>query len=428
MEDGCNKASTSKPQTWHKPHSKGKRVHEPDFVKNLQVKKIKGSFDSNIQNGDMERSHSRVAYDPRALCHQNVKQLSDFNLEKLQEITSGNCGVLLYSVKNSVPNAKEDVPTYIYSDISAEDHIEVVSFNLPNPIPFISEQIKGDLNLHNFSKRLLQEIQVTPSEVEHLAASTTEQSKCSLWLAHHKARITGSTVHEAISKVGKEGNISKRNDSFIAKTMGYTDRASSQALTFGLSREELALETYASIQKLHHADFQLKKSGLILSVDHPYIGASPDGIVRCSCHGPGVVEVKNPFTNRSLTIHELATSNKCSILQYRLPVVDNDMQEIILNRKHQYFTQIQCQMYVTNTSYCDFVVQTCADYDNIYIERVKIDHDFVSKMVNKCKIIFDKLIVPELYSPVVEHTYNVKLVVKILDQLLQKVLPLDISD
>ena len=46
VEGGCNKACTSKPQIWHKPHKKGKKVTQPDFVKNLVIRKVKGTFDS----------------------------------------------------------------------------------------------------------------------------------------------------------------------------------------------------------------------------------------------------------------------------------------------------------------------------------------------------------------------------------------------
>lgn len=94
VEGGCNKACTSKPQVWHKPHKKGKRLHEPDFIKNLSIKKVKGMFDSSAK---VTMKSNRLNYDPRAFCYQKQKKLSDFKLEKLANITNGNCGVLLYA-------------------------------------------------------------------------------------------------------------------------------------------------------------------------------------------------------------------------------------------------------------------------------------------------------------------------------------------
>lgn len=50
IEAGCNKACTSKPQEWHKPHAQGKRVTQPDFVRNLVVKKVTGRFDTTPED------------------------------------------------------------------------------------------------------------------------------------------------------------------------------------------------------------------------------------------------------------------------------------------------------------------------------------------------------------------------------------------
>ncbi len=35
--------------------------------------------------------------------------------------------------------------------------------------------------------------------------------------------------------------------------------------------------------------------GLFLDIETPYIGASPDGLICCSCCGKGVLEVKCPL-------------------------------------------------------------------------------------------------------------------------------------
>ena len=38
-----------------------------------------------------------------------------------------------------------------------------------------------------------------------------------------------------------------------------------------------------------------------VSLDYPFVGASPDGIVHCECHAPRLIEVKCPFTHRGLS-------------------------------------------------------------------------------------------------------------------------------
>ena len=44
-----------------------------------------------------------------------------------------------------------------------------------------------------------------------------------------------------------------------------------------------------------HEDFTIEETGLFIDPDLPYLGASPDSIVSCTCCGKGVVEVKCPF-------------------------------------------------------------------------------------------------------------------------------------
>ena len=53
-----------------------------------------------------------------------------------------------------------------------------------------------------------------------------------------------------------------------------------------------------------HDNFNIKESGLIIRPDLPFLGASPDAISHCTCHGSGCVEVKCPFTLKDLKITE----------------------------------------------------------------------------------------------------------------------------
>ena len=43
---------------------------------------------------------------------------------------------------------------------------------------------------------------------------------------------------------------------------------------------------------IDHEQFCIFPSGLFLDVQHSYFGASPDGMVDCSCCEPGIREVK----------------------------------------------------------------------------------------------------------------------------------------
>lgn len=41
-----------------------------------------------------------------------------------------------------------------------------------------------------------------------------------------------------------------------------------------------------------HKNLKVSDSGFFTSVEHPYVGASPDSLVECSCCGQGICEVK----------------------------------------------------------------------------------------------------------------------------------------
>ena len=92
--------------------------------------------------------------------------------------------------------------------------------------------------------------------------------------------------------------------------------------------------------KTNHQSFKVEKTGFFIDTEHPFIGASPDGLVDCKCHGAGLLEIKCPWTYRQMSIQEYA-AQKLSCLQ----IGDNDV--VSLKTTHEYFYQIQCQMHVT---------------------------------------------------------------------------------
>ena len=72
------------------------------------------------------------------------------------------------------------------------------------------------------------------------------------------------------------------------------------ATTWGCEHEAIARMAYIKMASTMHENFEYCDSGLFVSKDLPFIGASPDGIVQCSCcgHGIGVLEIKCPYCIR----------------------------------------------------------------------------------------------------------------------------------
>ena len=52
--------------------------------------------------------------------------------------------------------------------------------------------------------------------------------------------------------------------------------------------------------KKKHCSFDLKEPGFIISSSYSWTGASLDGIRKCQCCDPSVVEIKCPFKGKDL--------------------------------------------------------------------------------------------------------------------------------
>lgn len=114
----------------------------------------------------------------------------------------------------------------------------------------------------------------------------------------------------------------------------------------------MARKYYEMQHRLSHTDVMVGTAGFRISPLHPFIGASPDGFVSCSCCGSGVIEIKCPFSVKNLSVNEAANSVAYFCLE-------KDVQgKIRLKRDHAYYYQVQMQLFVTDKQYCDFILWT----------------------------------------------------------------------
>ena len=111
-------------------------------------------------------------------------------------------------------------------------------------------------------------------------------------------------------------------------------------------------------------------SGLILNPDFLHHGASPDGIVNCSCCGVGCFEIKCPSKYRDNLIEDM-------IFGSYLEFGNGGAVEII--KLHAYY-QIQIQLLVTQYDYCDFFMLV---NDFVFI-RIEPDKELFEKISRKC--------------------------------------------
>lgn len=112
-----------------------------------------------------------------------------------------------------------------------------------------------------------------------------------------------------------------------------------------------------------------------------------DGMLSCDCCGSGCLEIKCPYLAQDKTLLELSKQRGFCLVASS----PSDL-TLKLNRQHNYYFQVQCQLHVTQTSYCDFCVWTPSE---LHIERIMPDSSFES-CVMKATRFFKYAVLPEL--------------------------------
>lgn len=97
-----------------------------------------------------------------------------------------------------------------------------------------------------------------------------------------------------------------------------------------------------------HKDFKVTETGFEISLEKPEFGASPDGLVTCSCCGSGCLEIKSPY--------RLGLGAKLIDLVKLKDFCLQRGEKIFLDPTHEYYYQVQFQMFCLEKKYCDFVV------------------------------------------------------------------------
>ncbi|XP_049267370.1 uncharacterized protein LOC125756543 [Rhipicephalus sanguineus] len=248
----------------------------------------------------------------------------------------------------------------------------------------LAEAQSEDLDtLIHRGEAFLKQLVISEGMVNHVESITREQSSCPKWFTYRAGRITASVAKSVCSTSLDKPSVSLLKKICYPEQQKFTTAATS----WGLEHECDAIKSYVAEMKQHHSDFQHFKPGVYLSVQHPYLAATPDASVSCTCCGKGIVEVKCPYTLASRSIEE--ASNDTSFC------LKNENGKLTLRKTRQYYYQVQTQMAVCNATYCDFVVWTPS---SVFIERVTKDNSFLDSVLASTKKFFTHVIMPELLA------------------------------
>ncbi|XP_077967946.1 uncharacterized protein LOC144422063 [Styela clava] len=342
MERASNQACTSLPCTWIIPSKKLKI--EPSELRHLVMKKPK--YGETVK---------------RKICRQSdpisEKPLSTEQwLECLKDVGKSSC----FSIA--------------HASVSQELMFEYAE----------KEESKSDklLSMKEVWKNSL--TAATSDEVEDLERRTKGQATNNDWKMARKNRLTASNFHEVVCKVNSL-NLGKqvRLNIILDKVFGLQkDLGHLPAVKYGVKTENIAKSVYLDLMRQTKHEITARECGLFIDQNLLFLGASPDMVVYCKCCGDGVLEIKCPYSLRD-------TSPACS----PPPYIVYEGGEPKLKTTHPYYFQVQGQMAISKTKWCDFFVYSVHGHIRC---RIMFDESFWMGIKPKLRYFFNEFVAPKL--------------------------------
>ncbi|KAK7478917.1 hypothetical protein BaRGS_00029898 [Batillaria attramentaria] len=122
---------------------------------------------------------------------------------------------------------------------------------------------------------------MTPEQASKLERKTREQSKCEEWFAARAGRVTASQLH-AVCHTSIESPSKTTVSSVCYPQKNCASTKPGDPRHWGITQEETARHQYTAVMAESHVGFCMEKCGLFVNPEFPYIGASPDGVVKCT--------------------------------------------------------------------------------------------------------------------------------------------------
>ena len=195
---------------------------------------------------------------------------------------------------------------------------------------------------------------ISAAEVEYIQEATVEQAVNKRWLVERTKRMCSP-------QFGRLCKCTDRTDKFqLAKSLLRSTPINSVPVRHGRKYEPIAMRHYEEM-----TGNTTTPCGLFVAHTRPYLASSPDIVID----GSTIVEVKCPYTSRDMLISNLT-----------VPYLKVVAGELCLDPHHDYFYQVQGQLFCTGSDHCEFVVFTLKD---IKVMRITRDDAFICNMVDK---------------------------------------------
>lgn len=245
---------------------------------------------------------------------------------------------------------------------------------------FKEKGFAGDM--HSITEKL-KEI-FDSEQIDKIEEATRGQSENPEWFLHRKGRITASIFPSV-----KHFRFTECQENYISKQiMGKSIRITTPSMSFGTINEPIARHQYFQRYKQFHKQADISLCGLFIDPNFPYLGASPDALVKCKCCGKGLLEIKCSFVHQNKDPKEACMDN-----HYHVALDENE--NVHLKIDSPWYVQIQGQLGVCHRKWCDFVFFTKKGF---IVDRIYFDEELYRNIVVKAGKFFEKYILPSLLS------------------------------
>ena len=254
---------------------------------------------------------------------------------------------------------------------------------------FIKSQTEPDSS-SDTSNAFVNSISFSAEDSDYIEHCTRGQSTNSSWFEMRRGMITASNFKKVATHVYSGRNAPSLLNSLLQCEPESDHSITTPSLAWGKKKENTAKMLYEKALKKQHKHLTIDSTGLIVSTIHPFIGCSPDGIVKCRCaktHSSKLLEIKCPYTMKHLAPKDAALNKGCTM-------VDGKLQ---LTQSSEYYHQVQGQMGICGFQMCDLVIFTTR---GIEVIQVEFDHTFYNQLVQTLKKYFLEELAPALLRSV----------------------------
>ena len=183
---------------------------------------------------------------------------------------------------------------------------------------------------------LVQALKDTPEEVMLVAEMTVGQQDNPLWMDARQWRITASNFGRIANRQTEDYPLS-----LLKLLLGDYGCPISHAIRMGIEHEDIAVKSFEAAKGL-----EVHPCSVYISHIHPFLAASPHGLIHFPHGSLGLIEVKCAFKHHASMI---ASALFC--LQF-----DSSKEVVSLKRTHNYYHQVTGQLAITGACICYFMV------------------------------------------------------------------------